>query len=132
MSPDGKATILFDAPQSEVRALLWGGDGALYAGTATEASGGNTARGSFVRDSGGRMPRLLDGPAADRGLDAPARGGDDEGQVETVRVQAGGLAQARPAAPRPVRRRLGRSQTDHAPAITPSIDSTPTAFRAKF
>ncbi len=33
----GSATIVFDAPQSEVRSLVWGGDGALYAGTAAEA-----------------------------------------------------------------------------------------------
>jgi WD40 repeat protein len=101
VSPDGKTTILFDAPQSEVRTLLWGPDGALYAGTATEASGANTARGSLFVTQGGGMPRFFDGAGTDRGVDAPSHGGDD-GPVDTVRVQAGGLAQARPAAPRPL------------------------------
>jgi hypothetical protein len=101
VSPDGKATILFDAPQSEVRTLLWGGDGALYAGTATEAGGGNTGRGSLFVTQRGGMPRFLDGAGTESGLDAPARGRDDDGPADTVRVQAGGLAQARPSAPRP-------------------------------
>ena len=62
VSPDGKATILFDAPQAEVRALLWAGDGALYAGTAAEAGGGSTSRGSLFLTQGGDVPRFLDGP----------------------------------------------------------------------
>jgi hypothetical protein len=101
VSPEGKASILFDAPQSEVRTLLWGADGALYAGTATEAGGGSTSRGSLFVTGGGGMPRFLDAAGPDRGADAPARGGEEDGPVDSVRVQSGGLAQARPAAPRP-------------------------------
>ena len=74
MQPDGKATILFDAPQAEVRSLLWAGDGALYAGTAAEAGGGSSARGSLFMTQGGEGPRFLDGSDLDRGPGRPARG----------------------------------------------------------
>ena len=37
VGPDGKTTILFDAPQAEVRTLLVAADGTIYAGTAAEA-----------------------------------------------------------------------------------------------
>ncbi len=40
VTPDGKVSVLYDAPQSEVRALVIGLDGELYAGTAQAASGG--------------------------------------------------------------------------------------------
>src|SRR5262249_54524375 len=43
---EGKASVVFDAPQNEVRALVIGPDGALYAGTAAEAASGTTAAGS--------------------------------------------------------------------------------------
>ena len=70
IQPDGKATILFDAPQAEVRSLLWAGDGALYAGTAAEAGGGNSARGSLFVTQSGDGSRFLDGTGLDRGAGA--------------------------------------------------------------
>ena len=113
MLPDGKATILFDAPQAEVRALLWAGDGALYAGTAAEAGGGSPARGSLFLTQGGDGPRFLDGPGFDRGPGAPFQGGDDRASAGTgpgssgrPRPAPGSRARDRPgggsASPRPV------------------------------
>ena len=79
IQPDGKATILFDAPQAEVRALLWAGDGSLYAGTAAEAGGGNAGRGSLFMTQGGDGPRFLDGPGLDRGVGQPFEGARSAG-----------------------------------------------------
>ncbi len=55
VTPEGKATVILDAPQSEVRALLWGGDGALYAGTAAEV-GGSTRSAPFMAAWAGDAP----------------------------------------------------------------------------
>ena len=112
VSRDGKATILFDAPQSEIRTLLWGADGALYAGTAAEAGGGNTSRSSMFLAQG-RTPQLLDGPPTDREGGFPPAAGDDEVKAAAVQAQppvrpAGrGPRQGRPsgggsASPRPI------------------------------
>ena len=43
VATDSKVSILFDAPSRKSGPSLWGGDGALYAGTAAEA-GGSTER----------------------------------------------------------------------------------------
>ena len=40
---EGKVSVLYDAPQSEVRTLLLAPDGSLYAGTAAESGGGGSS-----------------------------------------------------------------------------------------
>ncbi len=92
--------------------MLWAGDGALYAGTAAEAGGGSTSRGSLFLTQAGDAPRFLDGPGSDRGPGVPSRGADDLASAGRVQAQAGGRGPgqaARPAtarggsaAPRPV------------------------------
>ena len=109
MTRDGKATIVFDAPQSEIRTLLWGGDGALYAGTAVEAGGG-TSRSSMFLAQGAGAPQLLDGPPSDREGSFPS-GGEADNQVKKATVQPSAPAQSKTpgrapgggsASPRPI------------------------------
>ena len=114
MSPDGKATILFDAPQAEVRTLLWGGDGALYAGTAAEAGGGSTSRGSLFLTQGATVPRFLDGAGTRSRRWRPSR---RRPMTIGLLIRCGSRRAAaprrRPAAPRPraaARLRPGRSR----------------------
>ena len=115
VSHDGKATVLFDAPQSEIRTLLWRGDGALYAGTAAEAGGGDAGRRSMFLAAGGSPP-CSGQPRLGRQWSFAGRCRDGR-QVKKAASQArppGGPGQPRPATPgRPAseaaRRRPGRS-----------------------
>ncbi len=70
---DGKATVLFDAPQAEIRTLLAAADGTLYAGTAAEAGGSGGSRNSLFLTRGGLAtgPRRRDESRAERSR--PAR-----------------------------------------------------------
>ncbi len=61
---DGKVTVLFDAPQSDVRTLLVLPDGTLYAGTAAEAGPSGGSRNSLFFTSADRM-QGLDRPSAE-------------------------------------------------------------------
>jgi hypothetical protein len=53
---DGKASVVFDAPQSDVRTLLVAPDGTLYAGTAAEAGGSGGSRNSLFLTRRGAAP----------------------------------------------------------------------------
>src|SRR5205823_4300098 len=94
---DGKATILFDAPQAEIRTLLVTADGVLYAGTAAESGGGGGTRNSLFLTKAS-SPHPLDGPPPDRA--AMVRGDDEAGILSVTQSQALPLAQARPQGPR--------------------------------
>jgi hypothetical protein len=87
---EGKATILFDAPQSDIRTLLVTQDGTLYAGTAAEAGGSGGSRNSlFLTRSGSSRSLDMNGPER-------TVGGRGEEDASVIRV-----AQTPPAQPGP-------------------------------
>ena len=72
VGPDGKATILFDAPQSEIRTLLVAADGTLYAGTAAEAGGSSSGRATRCSSRERDASTSPGDPGADRASVMPA------------------------------------------------------------
>ena len=128
VAPDGKVSVVYDAPQSEVRTLLVAPDGTLYAGTAAEA-GRRPGRGARRSSRDGGLTSNAGSPAGGRSdtLDAssaPTRPGRPPRSPSRPRRtrSARGPAPRRAARPRPGRRR---------PATTPSTGSIATASPAR-
>ena len=96
VGPDGKVSVVYDAPQSEIRTLLFAPDGALYAGTAAESA------------AGARAARPGSPPRADGGSDLAARRAPGGGAIGTADRRTGqaGRPSRRPA-PSPPRLRAG-------------------------
>ena len=112
---DGKVSVVYDAPQAEVRTLLIAPDGALYAGTAAEAGGGGASR------SPGLFSQAGDEPEPRRAA-CHAGGPGEPGPPHPARRPLAGRPSPGPpwqAPPRPSRCRR---------ATTPSTGSTRTAW----
>ncbi len=92
---DGKATIIFDAPQSEIRTLLWGGDGALYAGHGGRGRRWNLGRSSMFLAQGAGAPSFwTDRPSDREAVISDRRRGGQPGE-EAATVQPSGCLRNR-------------------------------------
>jgi hypothetical protein len=108
---NGKVSVVYDAPQSEVRTLLFGPDGSLYAGTAAE-SGGGTVRGAALFTGGSLTGAGSPGASGERMSgdssatpalqDAPPKADPqkkDDGRPRPLLPPGGGSASPRPVTP---------------------------------
>ncbi len=130
--PDGKATILFDAPQAEVRRCSGPATERFMRARRPKPAAASPARGLAVSDSGGRRAAIPGRAGLDRGpgaaLSGRRRPGRFGGRSASKRAVS---APGRPPGTRPARRGLGVTTSRSRPAITPSTDSMPTACRAR-
>ncbi len=129
--PDGKATILFDAPQAEVRDPAVGPRRCPVRGDRGGSQRRQRVAELVVRHAGGRDTTVSRGARAlIRAWDSSRRG-NGEPAHDRIGVQSGGAAQrglrCRGRLAAAARLRPGRFRR----AITPSIGSTPKAFRMK-